>query len=66
MRSGRSTKGKAPEAPEAVDWATIAIAVPREFKQRFAEVARKRMTATSVLGRELLRRGLEALEREAA
>lgn len=63
MPKTRSTKAK---SPEAVDWATIAIAVPREFKRRFMEVARQRMTATSVLGRELLRRGLEAIEREAA
>lgn len=63
MRKVRSTK---PKAPEAVDWATIAIAVPREFKKRFMEVAKKRMTATSVLGRELLRQGLEAIEGRAA
>lgn len=53
-----------PEAEEAqgqTDWSTLAVALPREIKRRFEDMADQKHLRPSVYGRLVL---IEALERD--
>jgi len=59
-------EGAAPggAAQEQIDWAVIAIAVPRDFKRRFAAQARRLGLKPSPYGRMILFEGLSRHERQ--
>jgi hypothetical protein len=48
----------------SVDWATVAIAVPRDFKVRLFALAAAMSMRPSVLGRSLLTDAVSALEEQ--